>query len=123
MERGFEPDCFFYFANAQVVRGKRHLDRTDDPPPDLVIEIDLTHSSLLKLPVLAALGVPEVWRYRGDAVEVLQLGDGRYESIDRSQVLPMLTAQAISEQVAASKATTQMTWLRQLRSWARRLDR
>jgi Uma2 family endonuclease len=36
------------------------LDLSIDPPPDLVIEIDITSGSLNKLPIFAALGVQEI---------------------------------------------------------------
>jgi len=62
---GFEPDQSFYFSeNAGRVRGKKRIDlNADDPPPDVVVEVDVTSPSLDKLPVYARLGVREVWRY------------------------------------------------------------
>lgn len=62
--QGFEPDQCFYIQRYAAIRGKKDpLDLTEDPAPDLVIEVDLTHRSLNKLPIYAALGVYEVWRY------------------------------------------------------------
>ena len=61
LERGFEPDSCLYIQNAARVRGKSRLDLSMDPPPDLVIEIDITSASIEKLPIYALLGVPEVW--------------------------------------------------------------
>src|SRR5215470_14554746 len=40
--RGFEPDSCFYLQNAPAIRGKTRLDLSIEPPPDLVIEIDIT---------------------------------------------------------------------------------
>lgn len=62
VERGFEPDSCFYLQHVAAIRGKRTIHLNTDPPPDLVVEIDLTHPSLDKLPIYATLGVPEVWR-------------------------------------------------------------
>src|SRR5439155_7660604 len=62
LERGFEPDSCFYVQRAAQIAGKKRLDLTADPPPDLVLEIDITHPSLDKLSIFAAAGVPEVWR-------------------------------------------------------------
>ena len=42
LERGFEPDSCFYIENEERVRGKTRKDLSVDPPPDLVIEIDIT---------------------------------------------------------------------------------
>ncbi|WP_293091791.1 Uma2 family endonuclease [Moorena sp. SIOASIH] len=39
---GVEPDACFYIQNYQAILGKRRLDLSQDPPPDLALEIDLT---------------------------------------------------------------------------------
>src|SRR5215831_8087758 len=79
LSRGFEPDSCFYLQNAARIRGNSRIDLTVDPPPDLVIEVDVTHSSLDKLPIYAALGVPEVWRSDGTRLAILILEGGTYE--------------------------------------------
>ena len=58
--KGREPDESFYFANANLILGKNPIDLERDPPPDLWIELDHRASSRGKLPLYAALGVPEV---------------------------------------------------------------
>lgn len=60
---GVEPDNCFYFQNEPVIRGKLEFDLNQDPPPDLVLEIDLTSKSLNRFPIYARLGVPEIWCY------------------------------------------------------------
>src|SRR5947209_10864271 len=59
LERGFEPDSCFYIQNVDRIRGKKKIDMHMDPAPDLLIEIDLTHDSLSKFALYAALKVPE----------------------------------------------------------------
>ncbi len=59
LDRGFEPDSCFYFAEAGRVRRKKKVDLSFDPPPELVIEVDITSSSLPKDSIYATLGVPE----------------------------------------------------------------
>jgi Uma2 family endonuclease len=76
LQRGFEPDSCFYFKNEARMRGKKRLDLSVDPPPDLVVEIDITHPSLNRLPIFAAFGIPEVWRFDGEKLEILLLTDG-----------------------------------------------
>jgi Uma2 family endonuclease len=58
--KGVEPDTCFYVARAREVIGKRTIDLETDPPPDIAAEIDIANESLAKLPVYAALGVPEL---------------------------------------------------------------
>ncbi|MEZ4629616.1 MAG: Uma2 family endonuclease [Deinococcales bacterium] len=62
LSRGVEPDASFYFQNAYKVRG-HHIDLSQQPPPDLVIEVDISHPSKVKFPIYLALGVPEIWLY------------------------------------------------------------
>src|ERR671939_1507804 len=81
LDRGFEPDSCFYIQNAVRVRGKKRIDLTVDPPPDLVIEIDITSPSLDKFPIYAAVGVPEVWRYDGTHVTMYRLTGERYVEV------------------------------------------
>ena len=58
LELGFEPDSCLYIQNEEEVHGKDRIDPAVDPPPDLVIEIDITDPSLNKLPIYAQMGVP-----------------------------------------------------------------
>ena len=90
-----------------------------DPPPDLVIEIDITHLSLDKLPIYAALGVPEVWRYDGQRLEMRVLeGDG-YVARMESKALPGVARDDVARLVEESKATRRIAWLASVRAWAR----
>ena len=40
---GIEPDYCFYIPHWQVVVGRDRLDWEHDPPPDLVLEVDVTN--------------------------------------------------------------------------------
>ncbi len=59
--QGAEPDSSYYIQNKAWVRNKSEIDLNCDPPPDLVVENNLTSSSLDKLQIYASLGVPELW--------------------------------------------------------------
>jgi Uma2 family endonuclease len=89
MARGFEADECYYILNHERIRGKRELDLTVDPSPDLALEIDITASSLNKLAVYAALRVLELWIYDGETLTIHVLGrDGAYEERSDSLNLP-----------------------------------
>jgi Uma2 family endonuclease len=94
--RGFEPDTCFYVNHVEHIRNKTHIDLSEDPAPDVVIEIDLSSRSLDKLPIYAAVGVTEVWRYYEKGVEIFILDNGAYQHQEESKVLPGLTNQIIS---------------------------
>jgi len=119
--RGFEPDSSFYIQNEPAVRGKRRIDLEVDPPPDLVIEIDITHSSLDKLSINAQVGVPEVWRYDGQKVEVLVLNDEGYVPQFESRMLPGMTAAALADLLTDVPLLDAAAWMRRARHWARSL--
>jgi Uma2 family endonuclease len=120
IERGLEPDACFYIQNAGRIRGIRQVDLSVDPPPDLVIEIDLTRSSIDKLSIYAQLGVPEVWRYTGRRMEVLLLQDGAYEEQQESTALADLDIAGLPALIEAAPSLPRRTWLRKARAWVRR---
>lgn len=95
--KGVEPDECYYIANAGSVRGKSEIDLAIDPPPDLVIEVEVSLSAIDKLSVYAALGIPEVWRIRGDgSLQMLRLSaSGEYETVARSGAVAGLAAEVL----------------------------
>jgi Uma2 family endonuclease len=113
LARGFEPDACFYLDHAQAIAPDRPLDLTVDPPPDLVIEVDITRSSLDKLPIYAALGVPEVWRYTDGEVEIRCLTADAYMVSDTSRVLPGINASMVTRFIdEARTAANQTVWFK-----------
>lgn len=119
LERGFEPDACFYIQQEALVRSKEEIDLAVDPPPDLVIEVDLTSLSLNKFPIFAALGVPEVWRYDNAQVTIFRLEAGKYFERPESDALAKVTSEALTDFVTTSKALKRTVWLRRVREWAR----
>ncbi len=79
LERGLEPGSGFYIQNEPLVRNRDQLDLIQDPPPDLMLEVDFSSSSLNKLPIYQALAVPEVWRYGDDELIIRVLQQGQSE--------------------------------------------
>jgi Uma2 family endonuclease len=119
LQRGTEPDSCFYIQSVERIRGKKEIDLFVDPPPDLVIEIEITSPVLNKLPIYARLGVPEIWRYNGRNTTILRLTAGWYEASDQSSVLSPLSQSVLSEFIEQSKSLTTLAWRRLVRNWAR----
>ena len=119
LTKGFEPDSSFYFRNEAAVRGKRDLDMHSDPPPELVIEIDITRSSLNRFPIFAAIGVAEVWRYDGERVDFHALEGAGYRRIEESLVLPPMTASQATHCLKVSEKDPATAWMRAVREWVR----
>jgi Uma2 family endonuclease len=120
LERGFEPDSCFHIQSVEQIRNKRRIDMEVDPPPDLLIEIDLTNDSLNKFPLYAALGVPEVWRYES-ALEIWMLDQSRYRRCSTSAAIPILNDKLVSQFLESSLTTKRPAWLRQVRKKIRAL--
>lgn len=96
LKKAFEADESYYVQHAEQIRPKEEIDLAVDPPPDLVIEVEITSSAIHKLKLFAAMGIPEVWRHDGDRLEMFRLHGTQYEGIDSSEALPGLTAATIN---------------------------
>jgi len=96
LQKAFEADESYYIEHAELIRPKEEVDLTIDPPPDLVIEVEMTSSAIRKLKLFAAMGVPEVWRYDGEKLQMFELAEAEYAPCERSRSLPELTAITIN---------------------------
>jgi len=95
--KGNEPDACFYVQTADQIGNRLSLDFATDPPPDTAIEVDVHHDSRDKLPIYAALGVPEVWRFDGKAVAIYLLEHLGYRESQTSLALPILTNRLLTD--------------------------
>lgn len=124
LERGFVPDtCFYIEENAERVRGKKRLDLSADPPPDLVLEIDITSPSLNKFPIYARLSVPELWRYDGQRLEISLLEGEEYKAVPESEILPGFSSDILSKLIEEGKSMKRFEWMKKIREEARRKSR
>ena len=93
---------------------------TVDPPPDLVIESDLTSSSVPRLPIFEALGIPEVWRLEDEDLHFLHLqADGTYQPSDRSRAFPELLLADAARFLDQGRDADKTAWIRAFRAWVR----
>jgi len=90
LQKGLEPDECYYVANEAAVRGKRRFDLRRDPPPDLVVEIDISPRAVDREAIHAAMGVPEVWRFDGTTLVAMELSGGSYRPRPGSIAFPAL---------------------------------
>ena len=100
LERGLEGDESFYISSRPANPDHVDLD-AGDPPPDLSVEVDVTRPSVPKLPIYAALGVPEVWVWRDGAIVVRRRQDaGEFQVTGESVALPGLPIAFAADNVA-----------------------
>jgi Uma2 family endonuclease len=118
--KGLEADQCYSIQHHAVAREKDVLALDIDPPPDLAIEVDITRSSLDRMAIYAALGVPEVWRYDGRTVSIYQLQPaGQYQAWELSRSFPGLRPTDIERFIELGRTTDKIWRARELRDWAR----
>lgn len=115
LRRAVEPDTCFYIQNESLVRGKK-IDLANDPPPDLVVEVDYTSRSLNKFEIYSSLGVPEFWRYENQQLYVYQLTDKKYNLCDQSLAFLNLPLADIPSLIEQSKIIGQRAAVRLFRT-------
>jgi Uma2 family endonuclease len=87
----------------------------------LVIEVDVSRSSLNKLAIYAGLGVHEVWRYRATGITILRLAGGAYSQVEASEILPGITGEQLMHLLEASEQMKRKDWLQEIRAVAQPL--
>jgi len=120
--KGVEPDTCFYIQKEAKIRGKSDIDLETDPPPDLVIEVDVTSPSLNKMPIYAALGVPEVWLYKGERLEFYKLYGDFYQETPNSTFFPMLSSEKATEFLRKGLMENSSKWFKEVREWMNKND-
>ncbi|MCB1770798.1 MAG: hypothetical protein KDJ31_14040 [Candidatus Competibacteraceae bacterium] len=68
-----------------------------------MIEIDITHHSLNKLPIFAAFGVTEIWWHDGRMVTIHLLDGANYRDAPESRLLPGITGALLTEWVRTNR--------------------
>jgi Uma2 family endonuclease len=118
MKQGLEADNCFYIENEAVIRGKKRLDLTVDPPPDLALEIDIT--SRTRLNNYEVLGVKELWRFNGTQLEINVLESGKYVRVNESYHFPVFSVkEVISQYLERSKIDGRNKTMKAFRAWVR----
>lgn len=118
--RGLEPDKCYWITSEPLVCGKDVIDLRTDPPPDLAVEIDITHSSLDRMGICAALRIPEVWRFDGLSLTFHVLGsDGGYQQVPASQLFPFLKPEDLLRFLKGKLTQAENLVVREFRAWVR----
>lgn len=118
--KGAEPDESFWIANEVKMRAKEGLDLRTDPPPDLCIEVDVTHSSLDRLAIYAALGIPEIWRLSDEGLHFHVLHEKAYVVQANSLAFPLVSSTELVDFLALRDRMGVNALLRQVRAWIRK---
>ncbi|MCD8485176.1 MAG: Uma2 family endonuclease [Desertifilum sp.] len=116
---GKEADESFYIQNELAVRGKLKIDLTVDPPPDLVVEIDTTHSFIDKISVYEGLKVPEIWQYRNENITIYLLTEAGYIESEMSVAFGSFPVKALTQFMKIDSQKGENARMREFREWVK----
>lgn len=124
-KKGFEADESYYIQHETDVR---HLDEVDleiHPGPDLVIEVDVTNSSMGKFGIYSSLRVAEVWVWSRDELSVYsntgsENSEHGYEKVEASRVLPNFPIAEVVRLVGERLVQPENSLIREIRGIASR---
>ncbi len=78
LKKGFERMSVGGWRMNRSFANDTDFDFQKDPPPDLAIEVEMSHSLAGRIHIFAAMKVPEVWRFQWTSSSVCILdADGR----------------------------------------------
>ena len=121
-KKGLEADQCYWVANEPAVRTKKRINLRTDPPPDLVIEIDVMHSVVNREKIYAALGVPEMWVLKRETgLAAYGLEQGKWLPIDHSRSVPFLRVADLNPFVARVGVDDDTSVLADFAQWLRGL--
>ena len=120
---GVEADKTFYLReHAVIMRGPVDIDLTTQPPPDLAVEVEVTHGADDSMRIYGRLGVPEVWRYRA-ATQTMTFwrltAEGIYEPTIASVSLAPLMPVDVADQLRLAEHLGSSRWGTRLTAWVR----
>jgi Uma2 family endonuclease len=120
LQKGVEADECYYVQNEAVVRDKEEIDLARDPPPDLAVEVEVSRRLIPRVPIYAAMGIPEIWCYDGKKLSVCHLQQqGQYVEAEQSKVFPMLPMPELARHLAQRDQMDETQLVRSFRGWVR----
>jgi Uma2 family endonuclease len=119
-ERGLEPDESYFVAGYGAMRGVKRLNLDRHAPPDLVVEIDVTHKAKDRLGIYAQFGVAEIWQHDAKGVRFLKLtSDSTYRSVKRSLAFPQVSSDDIQRFLDQRTKLDEFDLVNAFIAWAR----
>lgn len=120
--KGLEADLCYWVAHEALMRAKKRIDLRTDPPPDLVIEVDVMHAVVNREKIYAALGVPEMWVLRPDAtLHAFASSGGTWQPVERSKSFPFLRVADLTPFLARVGRDDDMSIVADFADWVRAL--
>lgn len=119
-ERAIQPDACFWLARAHKLADARKQGLRVLPPPDLVIEVDVSRSRLNRFAIYASIGVTEVWRLEGKSLTFFGRTEKVFAEITHSRSFPLIMpADLLPVLRDFRQAADQNVVTREFRAWLR----
>jgi len=119
VERGLEGDHCYYVRPVMPLHNPAEVDLSVDPPPDLIIEIEISRSAMSRMAIFADLKIPEVWRSDGRQLRFFVLQAGSYVQVERSPTVPWVTAEEIMIFIRRRGKIDDAQLMMEFRKWVR----
>lgn len=117
LQISLEVDSCFYIQNLSTIEKQLTISLPENPPPDLVLEIDLTQKSLPRRSIYARLGIPEVWRCDHNKLKIYQLQGGDYQQTPRSLVFPEIALESLPQIIKDNIKSGRTSVRREFQKW------
>jgi len=115
---GVEPDLSLFVSKADIHQTKDYVPKEIELAPDIVGEIDVHHPSDDKFEIYAEFGVSEFWQYNGEKLKIFKLQtNNEYKEIERSEELPILTSEVLTEFLKRGQTEQQFAVLSDFQDW------
>ncbi|HUY36143.1 MAG TPA: Uma2 family endonuclease [Pirellulales bacterium] len=120
LKKAFEADECYYIRNEERVRGRLDFDLEVDPPPDLVVEIEVSRGATRRMRLYGSAGVPEVWRFQRGVLRAYErTATGEYIEREFSPNLPFLRVADLTPFLPAPLGENETARVVAFQDWAR----
>ena len=118
--KGLEPDECYYIRSEHLIHARDDIKIPEDSPPDLAIEVDVTHNTLDKKTIYAALRIGELWNWEDEGLTVFaSQPNGEYLEVTVSPNVPELPLIEIERFMMMRHQMDDTQLIRQFRKWVK----
>ena len=118
LKYGVEPDLSFFVSKSDIHQTKDYVPKEIELAPDIICEIDVYHPSDDKFEIYSAFGISEFWQYGREKLKIFKLDEnGKYHEIERSEELPVLTSEVLTEYLKRGQTEQQFKVLSDFQNW------
>lgn len=120
LKKAFEADECYYIRNEERVRGQLEFDLEIDPPPDLIVEIEVSRGATRRMHLYSGVGVPEIWRFKRGMLRAYErTATGEYTEREFSPNLPFLRVADLTPFLPTTLGENETARMKAFQTWVR----